>query len=113
MTVVLEELIVDLAQNGDARGEIPEHDGIDPRIIEHFDLSDIKGRRSYLTCLGEKASDVSVGLAVMAMPGRDNALIGDLFALKTHIERYGLYPFPVVSRGSWGSLPSRIHYPCL
>lgn len=113
MTVVLEELIVDLARDADVWREATEHDGIDRRIIEHFDLPDVKGRRTYLMCLGEEASDVSVGLAVMAMAGRDNALIGDLLALKAHAARYGLYPFPVVCRGSWVSLHSRIHYPRL
>lgn len=113
MTVVLEELIVNPVRDANARREAPEHDGIDRRIIEHFDLSDIRGRRTYLMCLGEEASDVTVSLAVLDMPGRANALIGDLLALKAHTERYGLYPFPVVCRGSWVSLNSRIHYPCL
>ncbi len=113
MTIVLEELIVDLARDTATREETPERDGIDRQIIKHLDLSDIRGRRTYLMCLGEEASDVSVGLTVIAMAERDNALIGDLKALKTHIEHFGLYPFPVVCRGSWVSLNSRIHYPCL
>ncbi|MBI1833337.1 MAG: hypothetical protein HYR90_00780 [Candidatus Andersenbacteria bacterium] len=113
MTVVLEELIVDLARDASVRNEASERNGIDRRIIEHFDLSDIKRRRTYLMCLGEEASDVTVSLAIMSMPGRDNALIGDLLTLKAHVERYGLYPFPVVCHGSWVSLQSRIHYPCL
>ena len=113
MTVVLEELIVDLARNADTLREAPERAGIDRRIIDHFDLSDIKRRRTYLMCLGEEVSDVTVSLAIMNMPGRDNALIGDLLTLKAHVERYGLYPFPVVCHGSWVSLQSRIYYPCL
>lgn len=64
-------------------------------------------------CFGEEMSDVSVGLAVLDMRGRENALIGDLLALKAHAERYGLFPFPVVARGSWVSLHSQVHYPCL
>lgn len=113
MTVVLEELIVDLARDADVRREAAEHDGIDRRIIEHFDLSDIKGRRTYLMCFGEKVTDVTVSLAVLDMPARDNALIGDLLALKAHAERHGPFSFPVVCCGSWISLERRLYYPCL
>lgn len=113
MTVILEELIVDLAQDAATREAVLERDGIDRRIIEHFDLSQVRGRRTYLLCFGEKTTDVSVDLAVMDMTGRESALIGDLLALKAHAERYGLFPFPVVARGSWVSLHSQVHYPCL
>lgn len=113
MTIVLEELLVDLAQDADARRGALEHDGIDRRIIEHFDLSYIKGRRTYLMCFGEQATDVTVGLAVLDMPGRDDALIGDLLALNDHADRYGQFPCRVVCRGSWVSLHSRVYYPCL
>lgn len=113
MTVTLEELIIDLSQDARAQDRTSEREGISPRIIELFDLSDIKGRRVYLMCFGEKVSDVTVGLAVLDMPGRDGALIGDLLALRAHAERYGRFPFPVVCRGSWTTVQRRIHYPCL
>lgn len=113
MTVVLEELIVDLGRDAGERREATENDGIDRHIIEHFDLSDVKGRRTYLMCFGEQATDVTVGLAVLDMSGRDDALVSDLLALKAHVDRHGHFPFPVVCRGSWVSLHSRIHYPCL
>lgn len=113
MTVVLEELIVDLARDADVRERVTERDGIDRRIIEHLDLSEIRGRRTYLMCFGERVTDVTVSLAVLDMPARDNALIGDLLALKAHAERYGPFPFPVVCCGSWISLERRLYYPCL
>lgn len=113
MTVILEELIVDLARDAATRDEVPERDGIDCRIIEHFDLFDIRRRRTYLLHFGVEVTDVSVDLSVTKMTGRESALIGDLLTLKAHVERYGLYPFPVVARGSWASLNSRVHYPCL
>jgi len=113
MTITLEELIIDLSRDARAQDRASEREGIDRRIIELFDLSDIKGRRVYLMCFGEKVSDVTVGLAVLDMPGRDGALIGDLLALRTHAERYGRFPFPVICRGSWTTAKQRIHYPCL
>lgn len=89
MTLVLEELIVDL--------------GRDVR----------EGRRTYLLCFGEEVTDVAVDLAVMNMAGRESAPIEDLQDLKAHVERYGLLLFPVVCRGSWTTLQGCIHYPCL
>lgn len=112
MTVTLEELIVDLARDS-GRERTSEQNGIDRRIVEHFDLSDIRQRRTYLLCFSEELSDVLVGLRVLDMKGRDNALIGDLLTLKAHADRYGRFSFPVVCRGSWVTLQRRIHYPCL
>lgn len=112
-TVTVEELIIDLSRDACAQDRPSEREGIGRRIIELFDLSDIKGRRVYLMCFGEKVSDVTVGLTVLDMPDRYGALIGDLLALKVHAERYGRFPFPVVCRGSWTTVRRRIHYPCL
>lgn len=113
MMITLEELIVDLSFDRDPEDRIAEHDRIDHRIKEYFDLSKIKRRRVYLMCFGEMASDVTVGLAVLDMMGRDNALIGDLLALRIHVEHYGRFRFPVICRGSWMTVLQCIHYPCL
>lgn len=113
MTAVLEEVIVDLSQDRAGVEQRSERNGIDRRIIECFDLSEIPERRVYLLCFGEEVSDVTVGLAVLDMTGRDNALIGDLLALKAHADRYGQFPFLVVCCGSWTSVQQRIYYPCL
>lgn len=113
MTIVLEELIVDLARDTNILEQVSVREGVDRLIIESFDLSDIEGRRSYLICFDEKVTDVTVGLAMLDMTDRDSGLIGDLLALKVHAERYGQFSFPVVCRGSGTTAQGCIHYPCL
>lgn len=113
MTAVLEEVIVDLSQDKTGVEQHSQRNGIGRRITECFDVSEVLGRRVYLLCFGEEVSDVTVSLAVMDMPDRDSALIGDLLALKAHADRFGQFPFPVVCCGSWTSIERRIYYPCL